>query len=173
MRSDYIKTDEVGALIWGLTKPNKLVCEVVLQTGWRVDDVLSLERSELERALKLKRPTLCIKEKKTGKRSRKTVPRELIDELYKQCGARYVFEGRDDIDKHRSRQAVYMDLKRTAKRFGVKINLSPHSLRKNYAVYICKKYGFERCKKELNHENDFVTMLYAFADQMATKKGRT
>lgn len=51
MRSDYIKTDEVGALIWGLTKPNKLVCEVVLQTGWRVDDVLSFERSELERAL--------------------------------------------------------------------------------------------------------------------------
>lgn len=159
MRSDYIKTDEVGALIWGLTKPNKLVCEVVLQTGWRVDDVL-------------KRPALTITEKKTGKRSRKALPRELLEELHKQCGARYVFEGRDDINKHRSRQAVYMDLKRTAKRFGVKINLSPHSLRKNYAVYICKKYGFERCKKELNHENDFVTMLYAFADQMATKKGR-
>ena len=120
----------------------------------------------------LKRPALTITEKKTGKRSRKALPRELLEELHKQCGARYVFEGRDDINKHRSRQAVYMDLKRTAKRFGVKINLSPHSLRKNYAVYICKKYGFERCKKELNHENDFVTMLYAFADQMATKKGR-
>lgn len=64
MRSDYIKTDEVGALIWGLTKPNKLVCEVVLQTGWRIDDVLSLERTELERALKLKRPALSITEKK-------------------------------------------------------------------------------------------------------------
>lgn len=118
MRSDYIKTDEVGALLWGLTKPNKLVCEVVLQTGWRIDDVLSLERAEIERALKLKRPTITITEKKTGKRSRKAVPRELLQELQKQCGARYVFEGRDDIEKHRTRQAVFTDLKRTAKRFG-------------------------------------------------------
>ena len=34
------------------------------------------------------------------------------------------------------------------------------------------KFGFDRVKKELNHENDFVTMIYAFADQMAKKKGR-
>lgn len=172
MRSDYIKTDEIGALLWALREPNSLVCELVLQTGWRIDDVLSLKRCELDRALALKRPTLTITEKKTGKRSRKSVPRSLLLRCRRQAGAVFVFEGRDSVEKHRTRQAVYYDLKKTAKKFGVKVNISPHSLRKNYAVYMYNHYGFERVKRELNHENDFVTMIYAFADQMAKKKSR-
>lgn len=172
MRSDYIKTDEIGALLWALREPNSLVCELVLQTGWRIDDVLCLKRTELDRALAMKRPTLTITEMKTGKRSRKSVPRSLLLRCRRQAGAVFVFEGRDSVEKHRTRQAVYYDLKKTAKKFGVKVNISPHSLRKNYAVYMYNKFGFDRVKKELNHENDFVTMIYAFADQMAKKKSR-
>lgn len=172
MRSDYIATDAIGALLWALTPADSLICQIVLQTGWRIDDVLEIKTEQAVNALKLKKTALTICEKKTGKRSRKYIPRDLLQKCANQGGAIYLFEGRDSIEKHRTRQAVFMDLKRTAKKFGLKINLSPHSLRKNYAVFIYENYGFERVKKELNHTNDFVTMIYAFANQLQKKSGK-
>jgi integrase len=178
LRSDYITTDTVGVLLWALQPANRLVCEVALQTGWRVDDVLSLRVEELKMAKKNARHWLTITEQKTGKRSRKTLPVKLIDELPQQSGIVYIFEGRDDYRKHRSRQAVFYDLKKAAKRFNLRINLSPHSLRKNYAVYL-REQGktLEQIQEALNHADMVTTMLYAFSDELqakyAKKKGRS
>jgi site-specific recombinase XerD len=93
--------------------------------------------------------------------------------LKKQCGSKYVFEGRDDYRKHRTRQAVYYDLKKAAKRFNLKIDLSPHSLRKNYAVYLKQKgYSVEAIQKELNHTSNSTTLIYAMSDELTKKFNR-
>lgn len=118
----------------------------------------------------MKRPCLTITEQKTGKTSKKYVSKKMCDTLLAQAGRLYVFQGRDSYKKHRSRQAVFMDMKKAAKIFRLKGNLSPHSLRKNYAVYMRKTYGIERVGRELNHDNTLVTMLYAYADELQNIK---
>lgn len=98
------------------------------------------------------------------------LPLQLIDGLLQQAGRIYVFEGRDDYRKHRTRQAVFADLKRVAKRFNIKINLSPHSLRKNYAVYL-KNSGrtLEEIGAAMNHDNITTTIIYALSDELTEK----
>lgn len=172
MRTDYISSDFLSVFLWALTRADRLICEISLQTGWRIDDVLELTVTQAENALKLKRPNIQITEKKTGKKSRKQLPRQLLIECLAQAGELYLFQGRDDYRKHRTRQAVYLDIKRTAKKFNIKLNLSPHSMRKNYAVYIYHNYGLERTKRELNHDNDLVTLLYALSDEISAKHAK-
>lgn len=169
IRSDYISSDTIGPLLWALTRADKLICELCLQTGWRVDDVLNLRTEQVKHALTLKRTALTITERKTGKRSRKEIPRQLLQDCKEQAGELYVFQGRDDYRKHRTRQAVFLDIKRAAKKFNIKLNLSPHSMRKNYAVYMYHKHGLERVQAELNHDNALVTMLYALSDELTAK----
>lgn len=170
VRADYINTDTVSHILWALAPANSLVCEVALQTGWRVDDVLNLKTEQLKKAKDYKRPCVSIVEKKTGKKSKKYFSRGLIDRLLNQAGRIYVFEGRDDYRVPRTRQAVFMDLKKTAKRFNLKINLSPHSLRKNYAVYLKNKgYNLTEIQKALNHDNVLTTMVYALSDELTAK----
>ena len=134
--------------------------------------MLELTVTQVETALKLKRPNIQIVEKKTKKKSRKQLPRELLKACLEQAGEIYIFQGRDDYRKHRTRQAVYLDIKRVAKKFNIKLNLSPHSMRKNYAVYMYHKYGLTRTKEELNHDNELITLLYALSDEISAKHGR-
>ena len=63
-----------------------------------------------------------------------------------------------------------MDIKKASKRFNIKINLSPHSLRKNYAVYLknCGK-SLTQIQAELNHDNYVTTLLYMMSDEMKQK----
>lgn len=149
---------------------NRLACEVALETGWRIDDVLLLKTIDITKALKMKRPALTIIEKKTGKRSRKYINRSLLERLMEISGRVYIFEGRDDYRKHRTRQAVYLDIKRVAKKFNIKVNFSPHTLRKNYAVYL-KRQGksLAEIQQAMNHDNQLTTMLYALSDELTCK----
>lgn len=170
MRTDYIQTDTVGVLLWALQPCDKLICELMLETGWRVDDVLNLRTDEIQVALNKKRTCLSIIEQKTGKKSTKYIRREMLRACYEQAGMIYVFEHRDDFRRHRTRQAVFSDIKRVAKRFGIKTNLAPHSLRKNYAVYVYNKTGdLEKVQQALNHDNKMVTLIYALSDQLSER----
>lgn len=171
IRSDYVKSDTVGVLLWALQPANRLACEVALQTGWRIDDVLALKSDDVRKALDGKR-SISIKEAKTGKKSTKKLPVALLRKLSEIAGRIYVFEGRDDYRKHRTRQAVFLDIKKAASRFNLKINLAPHSLRKNYAVYL-RKQGktLEQIRNELNHKDTATTMIYALADELSSKYG--
>ena len=82
-----------------------------------------------------------------------------------------VFEGRCNGKNHRTRQAVFKDLKRVAKLFGIKENVAPHSLRKIYAVEEYAKHGnLKRVQKLLNHSSEAVTQIYAFANVIDKRK---
>ena len=165
MRSDYVDRDTFRHVLAALTEPNRLAVEVSLATGLRIDDVLSLRTCDL-------RERFSVREQKTGKRKQVKLNSELLDALLSIAGKIYVFEGRTDYRRHRTRQAVYKDIKRAAAAFRVKrLQLSPHSARKIYAVTQYHRTGsLAKVQQLLNHSNEAVTMLYALADEVSARK---
>lgn len=167
MRSQWICGQELAYLLAALTPPNMLVCEVCLATGLRVGDVLALKSAYLHRE------RFTIKEEKTGKSRLVYLPKDLRARLLNQAGRVWVFEGRLDPKKHRTRQAVFKDLRRAAKAFRITAHVSPHSLRKVYAVEYFKRSGsLEKTRRLLNHSSEAVTMIYAMADCIKVPKKR-
>lgn len=166
MRSDWLNVSDYEHILAALTPPNRLACEVSACTGLRISDVLNLRTHRLAERM-------TIRELKTGKSRRIRLPRQLLDRLVAGAGKIYAFEGRCDYRKHRTRQAVYKDIKRAAKLFRLPKNLqiSPHSARKIYAVGEYKRTGsIKRVQELLNHTDEAVTMLYAMADVLSARK---
>ena len=94
-----------------------------------------------------------------------------MSDLKKQAGKRWVFASPVDPHKHRTRQAVWKDVKRAAKLFRFPQNIAPHSVRKVYAADLLQKYGdIAVVRRALNHSSDAVTMIYALADQQLQAK---
>lgn len=136
-----------------------------LQTGLRIGDVLELRPEQLK-------PHFWVTERKTGKRRQVGLPEPLLSDLKNAAGVRWVFEGRSP-DHHRTRQAVWKDMKRAAKAFRLPVNAAPHSARKVYAVELMRKYGdIGRVRRALNHNSETVTMLYAMADRQREARAR-
>lgn len=142
-----------------LTPVNRLVMELCIITGLRIGDALAIRTAKLGRRM-------TIREAKTGKSRRITIPPGLLQELEKQAGEVYVFEGARDRQKHRTRQAVWKDLKRAAKAARIPANVGPHSARKVYAVELYRRRGLKAAQAALNHDEAAVTLLYALADEM-------
>ena len=108
MKTKAIEKDTLDLVLMALFPENRLVCKVSLAKGLRVSDVLTLKPSDLRTS----RPTVT--DSKTKKRHRVNLPADIYAELQKVCGKNWVFEGRSDIHKHRTRQAVYKDIQRAA-----------------------------------------------------------
>jgi len=165
MTTEYLLHKELEHVLRALTPANALVLRVMLRTGLRVGDVLSM-RTE---ALKAR---MWVTESKTGKRRQIGIGKQLEAILRAQAGPVYVFTHRLDENKHRTRQAVWWDIKRAAKAFRLPQNVGTHSVRKTYAVDLLEQYGdIERVRRALNHESMATTMIYALADKLL-KKGR-
>ena len=112
-----------------------------------------------------------IREQKTGKRRRVNLTRALAAEMAANAGEIWIFEGASDPTKHRTRQAVWADVKRAAKAFRLPQNVAPHSVRKVYAVELMRKYhDVKRVQRALNHSNPAVTLIYAMADKLYSAK---
>ena len=163
MKTEYLLNREVDYVLAALMPSNRLVCQVCLHTGCRLGDVLALKTEQLA-------PRFWITEQKTGKRRLVGLPAPLLDLLREQAGKEWVFPGRDPR-KHRSRQAVWKDVKRASVAFRLPQNVGPHSFRKVYAVDLMRKYGdIERVRRALNHSSMTVTMIYAMADALLEAK---
>lgn len=170
MTSDYIKPEMIEHVLFALTPENRLACRVALKTGLRIGDVLQLKTEDLKKA-SAQKYRVKITEQKTGKRRIVTFGKDLTSDLLRQSGPIFVFQGRNGVETHRTRQAVYKDIKRAGKAFRIKDNLTPHTLRKVYAVRLYQKYGsMQKVREALNHSNDAVTMIYALADHLQAKK---
>ena len=116
-----------------LTYENRLVMRVCLHTGLRVGDVLQLRPQQLK-------PNFWVTEQKTGKRRQIGLPEPLLSDLRDSADAEWVFPGQRP-GKHRTRQAVWKDVKRAAAAARLTVNAAPHSARKVYAVQLLKDYG--------------------------------
>ena len=148
--------------------PNRLALEISLATGLRISDVLGLRTDKVKES---KDGRLSVRQLKTGKITRVRLPNELRDRALSLCGRLYVFEHRHDPERHRTRQAVYKDIKRAARLFRMPGNIAPHTARKAFAVEAYKRTGeLVRVQKLLQHDSEAVTMLYAMADVLTERK---
>nr|CRY95757.1 hypothetical protein [uncultured prokaryote] len=173
MKTDYVYKNELLHVLAALTPANRLVCEISLVTGLRVGDVLKLRTEALRGILesKSKQKRLTVVEQKTGKSRRVYFPTELLERVIAQAGPEWAFNGRLDDKHHRTRQAVYKDLKRASRLFRIKLNISPHSCRKIYAVNLYRRTGdLEKVRETLQHSQEAITMLYAMADVLTARK---
>lgn len=166
MRTDYLLDKEIEQVLGLLTDENRLCMRVALHTGLRVGDVLALRTAQL-------RPNFWITEQKTGKRRQVGIPEPLLSDLKAAAGEIWVFPGAVDPAKHRSRQAVWKDVKRAARAARLTVNAAPHSARKVYAVKLLEQYGdIERVRRALNHGSVEVTLIYAIADKRLHSRAR-
>lgn len=163
MTTEYLLQREVDNILSILTTGNALVMRVALHTGLRVGDVLNLKTEQLCHRF-------WITESKTGKRRQIGLPQPLLNDLKNSAGEFWVFPGKNP-KKHRTRQAVWKDVKRAAHAFRIPQNVAPHSARKIFAVDLLKKYGnIEKVSRALNHSSLSVTLIYALADQQLESK---
>lgn len=140
--------------------------EVCIVTGLRISDALALRSAQIQGGGRV-----TVKEQKTGKTRRVTIPAPLVRELRAQAGRVWVFQGARDPEKHRTRQAVWKDVKRAAKAARIPANAGTHSARKVYAVQLYRKRGLSAAQAALNHDDPAVTMIYALADALRTRRG--
>lgn len=165
MRTEYLLQKEVERVLDLLTYENRLVMRVLLHTGLRISDALQLKPEQLK-------PNFWVTEQKTGKRRQVGLPEPLLADLRDSADGEWVFPG-SKPGKHRTRQAVWKDVKRAAAALRLTQNAAPHSARKVYAVELLKKYGdIDRVKRALNHGGLEVTLIYAMADKQLTAAGR-
>lgn len=163
MKTEYLLNREVDYVLAALTPSNRLVCQVCLHTGLRVSDVLRLKTEQLK-------PRFWVTEQKTGKRRMVGLPAPLLEAIRRQAGTVWAFPGVNPL-KHRTRQAVWKDVKRASVAFRLPQNVGVHSFRKVYAVDLMQKYGdIERVRRSLNHGSQTTTMIYAMADGLLTAK---
>jgi integrase len=165
LTTEYLLRREMDHVLAALTPSNRLVCRVCLQTGLRVGDVVSLKTRDLK-------GQFWIVEAKTKKRRRVNLPRDLLNQITAQAGEVWAFPGRKP-GQHRTRQAVWADVKRAAKAFRIRQNVAPHSFRKVYAVELLRRCGdVKRVQRALNHSDCATTMVYVMAAELLDAKRR-
>lgn len=161
MRADYVNSDALRLLINSMEWENGLALRVSLETGLRIGDVLRL------RVVDLNGCRLSYVAQKTGKAGTKTIGKRLASLLRQNAGTtEWLFPSRQSKSGHRTRQAVYKDLKKVCKRLGVQGQISPHTARKSYAVKDFREHGLDHVKRELQHDDTSVTLLYALSDML-------
>lgn len=167
LRTDYINDEDLEVILALLMPQNRLICQVALHTGLRVGDVVSLRTDQLK-------SRFTVKESKTGKSRRVSLPADLLRRVKAQSGAVWAFPSPSDRSEtgHKTRQAVWADVKRAGKALRVKGNVGTHTMRKVYAVRKFDQTGgdLKAVQKALNHDDQTVTMLYALADVLARQR---
>jgi len=168
LRSDWVDPTELTHILAALTPPNRLAMELALHSGLRISDVLNIRTDAL---LAANNRRLTIRERKTGKARRLTIPAKLYDRMAAQAGRVYVWPSRTDWRKPRTRQAVYKDVKRAAKLFRAVGVITPHSARKTWAVGQLSRDGdIQRVQRLMQHSDPAVTAIYALANVLTTRK---
>ena len=148
-----------------LMPENRLVMRIAILTGLRVDDVLSIKTESLYK------DRFTILEKKTGKRRVIRLPKALKAECVKCAGQVFVFPHRDDGFRHRTRSAVWKDIKRAAVALRIPDNITPHSARKFYAqqLYEATDNDLFAVQKALNHSSPETTFIYYLSQNIPDK----
>ncbi len=165
MRVQAVALDEMEHLLRLLTPQNEAVCRVCLAHGLRIGDVLRLRPDDV------RKHSHTFREQKTGKRRKVVWTEEQRKLCLRWASEVYCFPSRCDDKRHRSRQAVFKDIKRAAAALRISGNLGTHSLRKTYAVQRYKACGdMRKVKSLLNHSDEAVTVLYALASEATARR---
>lgn len=163
MTTEYLYQRELEHVIAALMPQNQLIVRVMLHTGMRLSDALNLRSEGLA-------TSGWYVESKTSKKRRYGLPKPLYEAIMEQAGTEWAFPGRK-AGTHKTRQAVWKDIKRAATAFRLPQNVGAHSMRKVYAVRLMEKYGkVEKVRQNLNHSSSSITAIYAMADVLLDRK---
>lgn len=158
MKSHYIEQKELEKLRAVLAEEAWLPLWVSLETGLRIGDVVKLRKANL------KPDGLHYKAQKTGKNGVARISADLRRELTAKRG-KWLFPSPYKKDKHITRQCAWARIKTACERAGVEPKgVSPHSLRKVFAVELYREKGFKAVKEALQHNSSATTEIYSFAD---------
>ena len=159
VKAEYLRADLYATIFHEMSEANADACRVALETGMRIGDVLALRSSDIHGN------EVAFVAQKTKKAAQITMKPETVRLLRKHTisGNPYCFPS-TKVGAHRTRQAVWADMRKACKLLGVRLHVSPHSCRKTYAVELFHKKGIEEVKNKLQHDNISTTLLYAFSD---------
>ena len=158
MKSKYVETAELEKLRAVLAEEAWLPLWVSLETGLRIGDVFKLRKANL------KPDGLHYKAQKTGKNGIASISAALRRELSAKRG-KWLFPSPYKKGEHITRQCAWARIKAACKRAGIEPDgVSPHSLRKVFAVELYRDKGFKAVKEALQHNSSATTEIYSFAD---------
>lgn len=165
VKSDYIDPEKYNFIIDLMRPDNANALRVCLHTGLRINDVLSLKKTDLADDGTI--TTVCSKTKKrfTGK-----IPVNLAKAIkWRARRSEWLFPSPKPECKgqHRTRQAVWSNIKRAARLFGETRNATPHSARKIHAVQRYRKKGMQDAQEALQHDRLTTTFIYAYSDLLS------
>lgn len=162
MKAKYIEPETLELIKKQFNDEEFLPFKIALETGLRIGDVCRLRWRDIDC------DKITVKAQKTGKIGQWRISMHLARVLAlrkKMQKGKYVFPSPKDSSKPITRQAMWHRMKSRARAILDNTDgLSPHSLRKIYAVETYRKYGFQAVKKSLQHEYANTTEIYAFAD---------
>lgn len=168
MRSKYIDKNTVARLRTCIGSEEWLPLRISLETGLRIGDCVDLLYGQIH--LKKDAPVITT----TAQKTKKTGDFPISESLYKILRKRgkrlqmkttsFLFPSYGESG-HLTRQAAWSRMKRAAAALGIDPEgISPHSLRKCFAVGLMREHGLAAVKNALQHSNDSVTRIYAYAD---------
>lgn len=165
MRTDYIEDSKYRLLYSHMMYDNALALEVSLRSGLRINDVLKIQPADLQGDV------LSFVAEKTGKPGTVRLPHSLADRLRRNGSKRWCFPHRTRADAHRTRQAVWKDVKRAAdllKAVGdlTDQNVAPHSARKTFAVDDSRMHGVAHTQEALQHDSRSTTEIYTRSPEL-------
>ena len=157
MKSRFLNENEVKSLRLALDGEAFLPLLVSLETGLRVGDVVALQRKDV------KPDGIHYKAKKTGKKGIAKISNNLRRKL--NTKGKWLFPSPYKVGEHITRQAVWSRIKKAGEKCNVDLDgLSPHSMRKVFAVELYRKKGFKAVQEALQHNYASNTEIYAFSD---------
>ena len=171
MRSKFLSDSQIDTIKHHMSTEHWLPFAIMLDTGLRVGDVVSLTWVNFLRDCSPWR--VCTIAEKTGKPivcDIKSSTVKLLLSLGQHKDTEYVFPSPKDAGKHISRVTVWRRLKNTLSLAGVPLDgFSPHSFRKHFAVDKLHSDGLEAVRLALQHSNTSTTRLYAYSDTVMSR----
>lgn len=166
IRNRYIPPEDLAKIRARLTGADALLTDVLLATGFRLDDVMHVRVHQLRGSF----VTLC--ERKTGHMRTVAVDEETRSRVaaatYRRHPWAYAFPalragGRRKM--HRTTYWRHFEAAVVACGFKGK-GYTPHSLRKCYAVRrLCETGSLSAVQADLGHTKPEITAIYAFSDR--------
>lgn len=171
MRADYIPPVRLSKIRDRLGTTDKLIFDVCLETGTRIDDVLDLRKWQIHDG------KIYVLESKTSHKRITSVSPGLYSRLSEHVKNKHVFafvfpsrrpRRRTTKRKKLNRSTFWRNMVKAAHDCGYKTEqYTPHSLRKCYAVNLFQQTrSLEAVRRDLGHKHLSTTMLYAWSDRV-------